>query len=91
MCSACENLPIEPRVAVDMDTVHRARDIEATMPGERVPDGAWAVFFGFAGGSIEYRYYQRIHQAYEEAENGRIKLRRGLRRVTGPAMHPAGA
>ena len=89
MCSACENLPIEPRVAVDIEMVHRARDIEAAMPGNRAPDDAWAVFFGFAGGAIEYPHYQRIYQAYEKAENGRIKLRRGLRRVTAPVMSPA--
>jgi hypothetical protein len=90
MCSACEGKPIEERVAVDPSVVPRARAIEAAMPGDRVPDDAWNVFFGFAGGSVEWRHFQRMHQAYEEAERTQIRLRRGLRRVTAPSMHPGG-
>ena len=89
MCSACEGKPVEERVAADPNVVHRARAIEAEMPGERVPEDAWNVFFGFAGGSITYQHYQRVHQAYEEAERSAIRLRRRLRRVTAPAVHPA--
>ena len=89
MCSACEGKPIEPHVAVDPELVHRAREIEGLMSGERVPDSAWDIYFGFAGGSVEYRHFQRIHQAYEEAEQSSIRLRRGLRRVAAPATHPA--
>ena len=78
MCSACEGKPIGPHVAANRDVVRRARDIESAMAGERVPEIAWDIFFGFAGGSVEWRHYQRIHQAYEEAERGGIRLRRGL-------------
>jgi hypothetical protein len=78
MCSACEGKPIGPHVAVDREVVRRARDIESAMAGERVPETAWDIFFGFAGGAVEWRHYQRIHQAYEEAERGRIRLHRGL-------------
>lgn len=91
MCSACEGKPIEPHVAVDPAVVHRTRDIEAAMPGDRVPEASWDVFFGFAGGALEYRHFQRIHQAYEKAESSRIKLRRGLRRVAAPLTQSAGA
>jgi hypothetical protein len=90
MCSACEGKPIEPHVAVDPEAIHRARDIEAAMPGERVPDAAWEIYFGFAGGSVAWPHLQRVLQAFEEAEHGRIKLRRGLRRVTAPAAPRAG-
>ena len=91
MCSACEGKPPEERVMVGRELVARARDIEAAMPGERVPEASWDVFFGFAGGSVEYRHFQRIHLAYEEAESSRIRLRRGLRRVPAPAAHQAEA
>ena len=84
MCSACEGKPIEERVAADPKVVDRARAIEHAMPGEQVPDEAWNVFFGFAGGSITYQHYQRIHAAYEEAERSSIKLRRGMRRAVAP-------
>ena len=85
MCSACEGKPIEDRIAADPKVVDRARGIEHAMPGETVPDEAWNVFFGFAGGSITYLHYQRIHAAYEEAERSSIKLSRGLRRAGAPA------
>jgi hypothetical protein len=38
------------------------------MAGERVPEIAWSIYFGFAGGSIEWRHFQRLRQAHEEAE-----------------------
>ena len=90
MCSACEGKPVEPHVRVDPDLVRRAHEREAGMPGERVPAGAWEIYFGFMGGSIEWQHLQRMHQAYEEAERSQIRLRRGLRRVTAPSMHPTG-
>lgn len=89
MCSACEGKAPEPRVAVDLALVHRARDIERTMAGEKVPDMAWDVFFGFAGGAVEYRHYQRIHEAYEQAERTQIRLRPGLRHAVAPADYQA--
>jgi hypothetical protein len=89
MCSACEGKAPEPRVAVDPALVQRARDIERGMPGELVPDAAWSVFFGFSGGSVEYRHYQRIHAAYDEAERSQIRLRRGLRGAVAPADYRA--
>jgi hypothetical protein len=89
MCSACEGKPIEPYVPVDPELIHRAREVEGLMSGERVPDGAWEIYFGLAGGSVEYRHFQRMHHALEEAEKGRVRLRRGLRRVAAPATIPA--
>jgi hypothetical protein len=89
MCSACEGKPIEPHARVDIDLVRRARELEAKVPGERVPDSAWEIYFGSAGGSVEWRHFQRMHQALEEAERTQIRLRRGLRRVAAPPTHPA--
>jgi hypothetical protein len=88
MCSACEGKPIEERVAADPKVVDRTRDIERAMPGDHVPDDAWDVFFGFAGGSLTYQHYLRIHAAYEKAEASSIKLRRGLRRAIPPPDWP---
>lgn len=85
MCSACENKAIEPHVPPDPELIRRAREVESMMSGECVPDDAWDIYFGLAGGSVEYRHFQRMHQALEEADKGRIRLRRGLRRVAAPA------
>jgi hypothetical protein len=90
MCSACEGNPIEPHVPPDPELIRRAREVESMMPGERVPDACWEIYFGLAGGAVEYRHFQRLHQALEEADRGRIRLRPGLRRVAAPAIYPAG-
>jgi hypothetical protein len=89
MCSACENKPIEPHVPVDPELIHRAREVEGLMSGERVPDVAWEIYFGLAGGSVEYRHFQRMYQALAQAEQSQVRLRRGLRRVAAPSMHSA--
>ena len=90
MCSACEGKPVEPHVPVDPELIQRARDVEGLMSGERVPDGAWEIYFGLAGGAVEYRHFRRVHQALEEAEKSRIRLRRGLRPAVSPGIHSAG-
>jgi hypothetical protein len=68
MCSACEDEDITPYVPADPELVRRAREVETLMSGERVPEVAWEIYFGFAGGSIEWRHFQRIRLAYDEAE-----------------------
>jgi hypothetical protein len=90
MCSACENKAIEPHVPPDPELIRRAREIESMMSGECVPDDAWDIYFGLAGGAVQYQHFHRMHQALEEADKGRIRLRRGLRRVAAPAIHPTG-
>jgi hypothetical protein len=68
MCDACEEDDVlVPYVPIDRDRVSRAREIEAGMAGERVPEGAWNIYFGRAGGSIEWRHLLRIRQAYDAA------------------------
>jgi hypothetical protein len=69
MCDACEEDDVlVPYVPVDRDRVRRAREIEAAMPGDRVPEAAWNIYFGRAGGAIAWPHLQRIRQAYDEAE-----------------------
>jgi hypothetical protein len=68
MCSACEDAEITPYQPADRTLVRRARAIEALMPGERVPESAWQIYFDLAGGAIEWRHFQRIRQSYDEAE-----------------------
>ena len=67
MCSACEDEAVGPYIPVDRELVRRARAIEARLPGERVPESAWDIYFNFAGGAIEWRYVQRIQQSHREA------------------------
>jgi hypothetical protein len=75
MCSACDDEEIATYVPVDRDLVRRAREVEAAMAGERAPDIAWEIYFGFAGGSIEWGHYQRIRLAYDEADRKTAPVR----------------
>jgi hypothetical protein len=79
MCDACDNAEIGPFEAVDRALVERARTIEAKMPGERVPEGAWAIVLEFSGGAIEWRHYQRIQQSCEWARRSAADTNDGLR------------
>ena len=73
MCDACEEADVlVPYVPIDRDRVRRARQIEGGMAGERVPDAAWDIYFGLAGGSIEWRHLLRIRQAYDAAASEAI-------------------
>ncbi len=65
MCENCAALgaPIRPSAAL----IARTRAVEASLPGERVADAAFAVFFGERGGSIPWPQYQRLRQAFETA------------------------
>lgn len=65
MCENCfSNLPqVRPNAAL----ITRTRKIEATLPGERVADAAFAVFFGQRGGSIPWEQYQRLLHCMQAA------------------------
>ena len=67
MCDACEIDDPLPRKAVSPKIVRAARRIEAAMPGERVPDHAWAVYESQASGSLTWPQYQRIRTSYDAA------------------------
>ena len=68
MCSACEDDEVPARQQADPEIILRARRIEAEMEGGRVPAHAWDIFFGLAGGAIEWAHYQRIALSYAHAE-----------------------
>jgi hypothetical protein len=64
MCEDCGSLDRErPSPAL----IARARAIEAKMPGERVPESAWAVFFHHSGGALSWVHHHRMLLACNEA------------------------
>ena len=68
MCDACDSdEPFRPREAIPPGVIDAARAIEMAMPGEPVPDKAWAVFFSQASGSITWPHYQRMRTSFAAA------------------------
>jgi hypothetical protein len=68
MCEACESdEPYEPREAVPPGILSAARAIEAALAGDPVPEKAWTIYFGEAGGAITWPQYQRIRASFEAA------------------------
>jgi hypothetical protein len=83
MCEACESdEPFEPREPVPPEILTAARAIEAALAGEPVPDEAWAIYLGRAGGAIGWAQYQRIRSSYEAALASAppIRMKPSLRR-----------
>jgi len=60
MCDACDNPGQTARPGAAL--IARTRAIEAALPGERVGEAAFAVFFGGQGGAIAWPQYQRLLQ-----------------------------
>ena len=58
MCESCEAPPVTLRPSAALIACTRA--IEAALPGERVTEAAFAVFFGERGGAIAWSEYQRL-------------------------------
>ena len=68
MCDACDSdEPFRPREAISPEVIEAARAFERSMPGEPVPDHAWAVFFSQASGSITWPHYQRMRTSFAAA------------------------
>jgi hypothetical protein len=68
MCDACDSdEPFRPREAISPEIIEAARAIERAMPGEPVPETAWAVFFNQASGSITWPHYQRMRTSFAAA------------------------
>ncbi|HVC63135.1 MAG TPA: hypothetical protein VND19_22580 [Acetobacteraceae bacterium] len=66
MCERCDAPPLaalRPGAAL----IARARAIEAGLPGERVTEAAFAVFFGARGGAIPWPQYQRLLRCRDAA------------------------
>ncbi|HWA39746.1 MAG TPA: hypothetical protein VG873_17965 [Burkholderiales bacterium] len=49
------------------ELVARTRSIEASLPGARVPEEAWAAFFGAACVAIDWGHFERMFEARKAA------------------------
>ena len=65
MCENCDSSV--PQIRPSAALIARVREIEAGLPGDRVEDAAFDVFFGRRGGSIPWPQYQRLAQCMEAA------------------------
>lgn len=45
------------------ELIERTRKVERELPGELVPEGAWATFFAVACGTMNMGHFQRMFQA----------------------------
>ena len=65
MCEACETngqqAGISPVLAA------RARQLEAVMPGEKVPDGCWDILLGHSGGAVPWAQTRRMLECLDLA------------------------
>jgi hypothetical protein len=84
MCWACDNRDDGGRVLASPQRLAAARAVEAAMPGERVPDEAWNIFFGLAGGGLAWADRQRMVMAFERSEKT-VRRRTGIAAGTGNA------
>jgi hypothetical protein len=66
MCSACE--AGEDQAGISPILAARARRIESTMLGPKVPDQAWEILLGRAGGSVPWAETKRMLTALDLAE-----------------------
>jgi len=66
----CDFEADEMGVRIDQGLYEAARRIERCLAGPTVPDRAWDVFFGRAGGAVVWSDYQRIKSCYAKAELG---------------------
>lgn len=57
MCDECCG---EQHELASPELIARTREIEAAMPGERVPEAAWAIFFSHGGGSLAFEHHRRM-------------------------------
>ena len=68
MCgfSVIDNI-YRPYVAPADEVVRRAREAEAAMAGERVPEAAWALFFSASCAPIAPEHFRRMFSARRAA------------------------
>ena len=65
MCENCEAPPATLRPGPAL--IARTRALEAALPGERVTEAAFTVFFGGRGGAIPWPQYQRLLRCRDAA------------------------
>ena len=76
MCEACDTGA--PQRGIGAELAARARVIEAGRDGERVPEEAWAIVLGRAGGAVAWAHHGRI-LACLDAAGAELALRRPRR------------
>ena len=64
MCDACE---FAGQVGIGPALARRAQSIEASLPGEPVPEQAWRILLGREGGAVAWPHTQRMMACLEEA------------------------
>jgi hypothetical protein len=70
MCDFCfDKDPVEHAALGEITPaiMRRMREIEASIPGEAVPEAAWAVFLGTASGALSWGQYERMAACRTEA------------------------
>lgn len=67
MCWACA--PGGRAFWIEPEVLARARQIEAAMPGEAVPEQAWRIVLGEMDGSIDIAQFERMREALYQAES----------------------
>ena len=69
MCEGCfDEFDGNPdRLPISSGLIARTREIEADLPGDPVPEGAWPIFFGIEGGSLLWAHHERMARSREAA------------------------
>ena len=65
MCEACEADGQQAGISPALAT--RARQLEAAMPGAKVPDHAWDILLGRSGGAVAWAHTQRMLECLDRA------------------------
>ena len=74
MCAACEGG--DQQAGISPALAARARRIEATMPGPKVPDQSWNILLGQSGGAVPWAETQRMLSCLDQAAHrtgGRLR------------------
>jgi hypothetical protein len=66
MCQACETGE-QRQAGINPALAARARRIEATMPGSKVPIQSWEILLGRIGGAVPWADTQRMLECLELA------------------------
>ena len=67
MCDACESGEFAQQVGIAPALARRARQVEASLPGEPVPEQAWRILLGQEGGAVAWVHTQRMMNCLEKA------------------------
>jgi hypothetical protein len=69
MCDECDEVDVS--VPFDLATRRRlidaTRDMEADLPGDRVPEEVWRIFLGEETGALAWPHHERMARSWEAA------------------------